>query len=139
MSAIQDHADAILNLLRGVTTPAPALVVYDGAVPDGATTPYVLVYLTSNRPPAGQGNGLDGTSKELTVRAICHCVGGDQVAARAVAARVEGALLDVRPVVPGRSCGLIRQESALDPVRDEGTGPLVMDMVSIYRLTTQPA
>lgn len=139
MSAIQNHADAFLNLLRAVTTPAPALVVHDGAVPNGATAPYVLVYLATTRPAGGQGNAIDGTSKELTVRAICHCVGGDQIAARAVAARVEGALLDVRPTIPGRSCGLIRQESALDPVRDEGTGTLVMDMVAIYRLTTQPA
>lgn len=134
MSLEQDHANAWLGLLE----PEPNLTVYDGAVPNGATAPYVLGYFTGSWPPSSPGNALDGASRELTSRGIFHCVGADQIAARAVAAKVRTRLLDVRPTVSGRTCGLIRQESALDPVRDESTGVLVMDMVTVYRFTSEP-
>jgi hypothetical protein len=135
----QVHADAGLNLLRAVVSPTPALVVYDGKVPDGATAPYVVVYTHVEQPRDAEGNALDGTSKTVTARWICHCVGGDGIAARAVAQRVRGALLDVRPVIAGRECGLISEEQSLPPTRDETTGALVMDAVRIYRLRTEPA
>lgn len=134
MSIVQDHADVWLNLLE----PEPNLTIYDGAVPNGATTPYALIYFTGSRLPMADGNALDGASREFVSRAIVHCVGGDQIAARAVAAKVESRLLDVRPIVSGRTCGLIRQESVLDPVRDETTNVLTMDMVTVYRFISEP-
>lgn len=134
MSLIQDHANAWLGLLE----PEPNLTVLDGAVPTGAYAPYALLYIMATRLPTAAGNALDGVSREYDTRAIIHCVGADQVAARAVAAKVESRLLDVRPVITGRTCGLIRLESALDPVRDETTGPVVMDMVTTYRFTSLP-
>lgn len=133
MSLIQDHANAWLALLA----PEPNLTVYDGAVPTGAAAPYALGYFTGSREP-GTGNALDGASREFLSRAIFHCVGADQIAARAIAAKVESRLLDIRPVIIGRSCGFIRQESVLDPVRDESTGPVVMDMVTVYRFISEP-
>ena len=57
------------------------------------------------------------------------------MAARGVAERVRTALLDVRPVVSGLSCGLIRMDGDPQPPRrDETTGALVMDAIETYRL-----
>lgn len=118
------------------------LLVLDGGVPPNTPPPYVVVYVTVDRPPNDPTNALDGRSRTWTARWICHCVGGGQgasvataaAAARAVAQRVRTQLLDVRPVVAGLSCGLIRWEQSTPPQRDETTGVPVMDAVEIYRL-----
>jgi hypothetical protein len=133
----QDHADAILGLLRADAMLGTARV-FDGVVPSPTPAPpYVLVYMHMVSLAEAPGNALAGLSTEVTLRAICHCVGGDAVAARAMAQRVRGALLDVRPVIAGRSCGLIRQESSQPPVPDESTGVVVYDSIDTYRLTTE--
>lgn len=131
----QAHVDAGLALLRA----DPGLTVYPG--PDGVTPrtpdrPYVRVYATVERPAVALGNALRGASTEAVVRWWCHCVADSEPAAVAVAMRVRAALLDQRPVIAGRSCGLIRQAEARPPMRDETTGVQVMDLVQVYRLTT---
>jgi hypothetical protein len=136
-NVVDDHAAALLALLEA----RPALTgrVFDSKVPDPTPTPpYVLVYLHQERLPEAGGNSIDGLSKQITVRAICHCVGEDATGARAMAYQVSAALLDVRPVVGTRASGLIRQESSQPPAPDETTGDLVMDLVDTYRLTTDP-
>lgn len=134
----QAHANAALALLDADNVP-PALVVLDGFVPAATVPPYVLVYTHVEYLPEGAGNAIDGTSKTAVARFYCHCVGGNAIAARAVAQRVRAALLDIRPTIAGRVCGLIREEQALPPDRDESTGDLVMDAVRVYRLRTDPA
>lgn len=112
-----------------------ALTVYDGFVPNGSVPPYVLVYTSLGRPSEDFDNSIDGRSRVFTARWYCHCVGGNATAARAVAQRVRTALLDVRPVVAGLQCGLIREmPDPPAPIRDEMTGVLVMDAVEIYEL-----
>jgi hypothetical protein len=134
----QAHAAAVLALLDADNVP-PALVVYDGAVPANTVPPYVIVYTHVEQLPDGAGNAIDGTSKTAVARYYCHCVGGNAAGARAVAQRVRAALLDVRPTIAGRVCGLIREEQSIPPARDESTLALVMDAVHIYRLRTDPA
>jgi len=134
VSDIQAHADAFLGLLTG----GPSFPVYDGSVPNGAVPPYALVYFASTRPADAAGNTLEGTSDVFTLRATAHCVGGNQTAARAVAAWVESCVLDKRPTVTGRNPGLIRQDDSRDPDKDETTGTVVMDAVQLYRWSTQP-
>lgn len=135
-NVVSDHAHAILALLTA--NPMLAGRVFHGKVPDPTPTPpYVLVYTHQERLPDAQGNALNGLSREITVRAICHCVGEDADGANAMAYQVSAALLDVRPVIAGRNCGLIRQESSQPPDKDESTGTLVMDAIDTYRLTTQ--
>lgn len=130
------HADAGLALLRADTS----LVVYAGSVPNPAPNPpYVLVYVDVAWPDGDPGNGADGTSGTCVTRWYCHAIGGNLQAARAVATRVRTALLDKRPTITGRACGLIRQEATQPPQRDESTGALVMDQVAVYRLATRPA
>lgn len=135
----QLHADAILNLLAGAPPPTPALVVYDGKAPDdpaALATEYCLVYMYTTRP---DGTALTNASDRAVTRAVCHCVGADARAARAVAGRVASALLDVVPTIAGRTCFPIRDDGAPQPPRpDNSTGPLVMDQVVTYRLESLP-
>lgn len=133
----QLHADAILDLLADAPPVSPALVVHDGKVPDGAEPPYVLVYLATTTPT---GTSLASDQDRAVTRAYCHCVGADAKAARAVAGRVHAALLNAKPTIAGRVCWPIRDDdSGGPPDRDETTGVLVMDAVSVYRLESVPA
>lgn len=137
MSSIQAHAAAVLGLL----TADPQLTVYDGKV-TGSTYPYVLVY-TFRQLPGGliapDKTSLTGESTTVDMRFYCHCVGANAVAARAVQARVETALLDVTPSVVGRTCFPIRWLDGQQQNRDEETLALVVDAVDVYGLTSVPA
>jgi hypothetical protein len=129
---------ALANAGLALLAADPALTVYDGAVPsptpDVSAHPWVLVYTTVSRPTGDPDNPLNGRSGVWVARWILHCVGGNAVAARAVAQRARTQLLDVRPVIAGLSCGLIRWDESLPPQRDETTGVLVMDAVETYSL-----
>lgn len=134
----QAHADAILALLAGAPPVSPALVVYDGEAPKdpaNLAAEYVLVYMYTTRP---DGTALTNESDHAVTRAICHSVGGDAKAARAVAGRVAAALLDVTPIITGRTCWPIRDEGSQPPRRDDTTGVTVMDQVNTYRLGSLP-
>lgn len=136
-----DLINAALLLLRADTGP-PALVVYpdaNGVTPPTPTPPYVRVYSSIERPPDAEENNLGGASGSWTVRWYCHCVGGNEYAAGAVAMRVRAALLDVRPTVTGRSCGLIRHDASQPARPDADLGYQVMDQVDVYRMTSTPA
>lgn len=136
---IHAHADAVMGLLRAVS----GLTVYPPAepgdtgeiVPDGASPPYVAVHI---RPGFGLADRVD----EATTRGIfditCHCVGGNDIAARAVAQRVVNALLDVVPVIPDRQSYPIRYVDSPPARPDESTGRLVVDQVYQFRLVTLP-
>lgn len=136
---VQDHADAILGLLRDV----PDLTVYPTpesdsvtVVPAGAQPPYAAVHLSQGYTTGP--SGTDFRSSRAIVRAYCHCVGGNAIAARAVAQMVTDALLDVTPDVPARVSFPIRFESDAPPRDDESTGVLVVDHTLVFRLETLP-
>lgn len=139
MGIIQAHADAYLGLLRATAD----LTVYperDGEdsgqrVPAGAAPPYVVVDVAIETPA---GASLDGLSDRVVARAYLHCVGETDIGCRAVAQMVRGALLDRRPVIAGRTVGLIRHDGNRPPVPDESTGSLVVEQTDIYRLETYP-
>jgi hypothetical protein len=118
------------------------LTVYpdvNGETPDAPPPPYVRVYAYIERPVDAGENNLGGTSGSWTVRWIAHCVGANEIAARAVAMRVRAAWLDVRPTVAGRVCGLIRYDGSQPPRRDNDLGYQVLDQIEMYRLTSTPA
>lgn len=135
----QLHADAILTRLAAALPVTPALVVYDGKTPDdpaALASEYVLVYMYTTRP---DGTALTNASDRAVTRVMCHCVGADARAARAVCGRVTSALLDVVPLITGRTCYPIRDDGAPQPPRpDNTTGALVMDQVITYRLESLP-
>lgn len=127
----QALANAGLDLLRADTE----LTIYGEKVPDGAAPPYVRVYTWIEWPVDGDGNALDGRSNAAVVRWYCHCIGADDVAARAVEQRVRTNLLDQSPSVAGMSCGMIRHEQSVPPDPDETTGALEVDAVNVFRLS----
>lgn len=137
---IQDHADAFLALLAAAAG-SPALVVLDGEVPPGTLPPYVLVYFHIETP-----DGLvepdkvpfDLDSDVVKARAYVHCVGGTAAAARAVAGRARGALLNVTPEIDGRECFPIRWLEGQPPRRDEETLTPSFDQVDVYGWTSIP-
>lgn len=136
MSSIQDHANAVLALLRADTL----LTVYDGRV-DGTADHYVLVYSFRQLPGgeiAPDKTSLTGESSTVDMRFYCHCVGVDAVAARAVQGRVQAVLLDVAPSVAGRACFPIRWVEGQQVRRDEETLSPVFDAIDVYGLTTVP-
>jgi hypothetical protein len=127
----QALVDAGLTLLRADTS----LTVYDGAVPAGGVPPYVVVYATVSRPAHHPDNDLRGGSTRYLTTWYCHSVGGNAGAARAAAQRVRTALLDVKPTVVGLSCAPIREaQEPTPPDRDESTGTVVMDSISVYQM-----
>lgn len=131
----QQHVDAGLSLLRADAL----LTVYpdsEGFTPVNPALPYVRVYTTIERPADSPGNALDGRSAEYVTRWTVHCVAANENAAVAVAMRVRAALLDVRPTIAGRNCGLIRQDQAVAPFADDSTGTRVYDAVNVYKLVT---
>jgi hypothetical protein len=140
VSSIQDHATAVLALLDGDDLPGDPLVVYDGKV-TGTADHYVLVYFLVQTPDglaAPDKVSLDFASDVLDVWVYCHCVGPTPVAARAVQGRVRAALLNVTPTITGRTCFPIRWREGQPGQRDEETGPLVVDQVDVYGLTSLP-
>lgn len=142
MGVKQDHADALLALLREAPPSGTPMAVHHGRVPKGAVPPYVLAYFTTTRP---DGTSLTGEQDEAVTRAILHCVAGqaldgDATAVTAVADRVELAVLGVTPTVPGRSCWPIRDEGdAPPPQRDESTDIAIWTQQVTYRLQSIPA
>lgn len=132
------HADAFLQLLRGAagSPPLQVLPLDDGTVPADLAPPYVRAYVTVERTG---GTDLSGDSDLAVCRAILHQIGANDVAARAVADRCADAVLDVTPVVPGRTCWPIRHEAQQPPTRDESTGPMVIDQVDVYVFGSVPA
>lgn len=144
---LDDHAQAVLTLLDADNT-APALVVLDGFVPVDPVTnksippPYALVYFTILSPTAAEepeSSDLTFNQTRVVVEAICHSIGGNAAAARAVGARARNALLNVRPAVTGRACTPIRHVDNQPPQRDETTGTLVFDQIDVYRFQSAPA
>lgn len=134
---LQDHADAVLSLLRAV----PSLTVYpeeDGGpttVPPETEPPYVSVHLVSARTI---GPDLTMRSTRMSVRIYTHSVGLNDIAARAVSDLVAGALLDAKPFIDGRVVFPIRQEVGNDPREDESSGYTVATITETWRLDTLP-
>lgn len=138
---IDAHAQAVLALLAAVDD--PPLTVYDGRVDVSAgrpvDPPYVLLYFAASDPLQTGSLSLAHRSERHRLDIYAHCVGATARAARMVADQVRAALLDVVPVVPGRTCWPIRLEESRPPERDETTGVPVFDAVSVYRLQSVPA
>lgn len=127
------HTQAGIARLQADST---LVVVADTPIGVNQAPPYVRVYVHIERPADHHGNKLSGTSDAYVVRWYCHCVGANDTSSRAVAMRVRSALLDYRPTITGRDCGLIRMESSVPPQRDESTGVMVIDTLQIFTMSS---
>lgn len=128
----EDLAQAGLLLLAATGIP----LFDDERVPPSQAVRYFRVYTATERPADAGGNALIGRSAAWTTRWYVHHVGENDKAVRALAMQSRTALLDVRPAVTGRSCGLIRQEAVQPPRRAERVGGLLIDLVVVYRMTS---
>jgi hypothetical protein len=133
----RDLMDAGLGLLRadtGLTSYPDA----EGSVPESPAVPYVRVYVTTEWPKDGDANAIDGLSVSATTRWYCNCVGETEYAAAAIAMRVRTQLLNARPTVTGRNCGLIYMEASEATNRSElGGSPLYVRSV-VYAMVSVP-
>jgi len=134
---IREHANAVLTLLQAV----PNLTVYDGHVPDEPAFPYAVLYADDGlRGPLA----LTLTSDQVTMTLQVTSVGATADAARIIADKVSGALLDIRPTVASRACWPIRHESTRPAIEDRdvvipGTSLHPIYAVDVYRLASLPA
>lgn len=132
----RDHADAMLELLR-----ARPITVYPdetggpATVPPGTAPPYVSVHFVTTHVNGGR---LDTRSTRSVTRAFAHCVGANDIAARAMARQVRTAWLDVRPDIPGRSVYPIRHEQTRDADVTEPVAQTTVTITTVYRLEDQP-
>lgn len=132
----QDHADALLELLRArPITVYPAATGGPATVPPAAPPPYVSVHFV---PQHVDGGRLDTRSTRLITRAFAHCVGANDIAARAMAKHVRLAWLDVRPAIHGRSVYPIRHEQTRDAQPAEPVAETIVTITAVYRLEDQP-
>lgn len=136
--SLQDHAQAMLDLLYDA---ASGLTVYPAeaggpvVVPRDAVPPYVSVHFAADRPLGGR---LTMLSSRLRLRAYAHCVGANDIAARAVSDLVAEAWLDVKPEIAGRASYPIRSElSRDDPRPDQSTGVQYVTITDTYRLESE--
>lgn len=133
----ETHAQVGLVALRN--NPDLTGKVHDGKVPETPNTPtpdppYVAVYTSVGWPHEGVGNSMNGRAVTVRTTYTCHCVGESAAAARAVASQVRISLLNLRPVIEGRNCGLVQSDDPTPPppTRDETTGKTVMDQILTF-------
>lgn len=128
----EDLAQAGIALLEATGIP----VYDDTAILPSTVSRYFRVYTATERPPDAPGNALRSRSTTWTTRWYVHHVGQTDTAVRALQMQSRTALLDQRPTVTGRSCAPIRQEAVQPPQREERAGPMVLDLVVVYRMTS---
>lgn len=128
--------DAHVSAVRTLVDAVPNVTVYDGTVPNNPTYPYVVLY-------GDQGAALPNSFTEVSTfrsfRVQTTTVAINQPQARALAERVESALLDVRPTVTGRKCVPIRKETSQPVRRDDDVDPAAFYAVDIWVLSSVPA
>lgn len=138
----RDLIDAALAPLRADATSAGGVyAVYpdaEGFVPERPTAPYMRVYSHTEWPKEGDANGLDGLSVSATTRWYVHCVGETEYAAAALAMRARTVLLNLRPTITGRTCGLVYMEAAEPTNRSELGASALYDRPVVYAMLSAP-
>jgi hypothetical protein len=131
---ILDHHEAIRGLLS-------SLAFYDGQVPNEPTFPYRVLYLDTG---FERSEKLCATSNRADFRFQITSVALTAQGVAIVADQSRSLLVDVRPVVTGRTCTQIRRETSI-PVRpdrdvvDTATGLHPMFSVDTYHFVSYAA
>lgn len=130
---ILEHVAAFVALVDAV----PNVTVYaDGEVPNKPTYPYIVVYANQGVPEVASAHDVSNW-RTFTIQTTK--VGLSRTQVQALADREEPALLDVRPVVVGRSCGQISKSSS-QPIRpDRDVTPSVFYAVDVWTFFSVPA
>lgn len=128
----RQHVSAVLQLLGQVD----GLNVFDAWVPPTPAVPYAVVYPD---PGTGVSTALAPVSDRVETVFQITCVGLTRDQAMWAAEKVSTALLDAVPVITGRACGSIGQESAQNVLRDDKVKPEAFYTVTTWRLYSVPA
>lgn len=137
---IRAHLDAVAALLDPLKAAPASVPVYVGSV-DGddaalsdlppARTPYVVV--RSDTMPLSSDR-LATWSQRLDGRVYVQCVGADWREAAWALEQTRARLLDVAPVVSGRSVAPLQLEGGQPVEADRDVTPPVFMGVDVYRL-----
>jgi hypothetical protein len=106
-----DHRAAIKALLA----PMPMQFYGSGQIPDLPTFPYAVLYMDTS---VEDRTTLSGPTDEATFRFQVTSVGLTDDSAVVVADTARNLVLDVRPVVAGRTCTRIGKETSI-PIRED--------------------
>ena len=128
---IRAHANAVLALAQ-----AGAVTVYDTAAPALPAYPYAVLRFDSGRRVR---SALTAVSDTLTETVTCTSVGLDRVQSQWVAEKVTALLLDVRPVVAGRTCAPLEHLDTQPSRRDDDVAPPLFYAVDLFRFISVPA
>lgn len=134
-------AAGFVDITAGGTVSSPSMALYDGQVPGDPRFPYLVLWTAPGDRPAPT---LDNSHVQFDTRLHTTYVGGNAAAVRIVLAKVETALLDVRPTVAGRSCWKLTKLFS-EPIRQDedvtipGTSLHPMYGVDVWRLASTPA
>jgi hypothetical protein len=135
---LEDHIAAFLTAVR-----ATGLTVYDGEVAEDPPRQYVLVYPMFETPDGAVAPDAISLTSESTVLdplMYVHQVGITPASARATAARVRGAVLDVVLTVPSRTSFKVSWREGQPARRNEEIpGSPVHDQVDVYGWRSLPA
>jgi len=132
---IVEHAQAVIALIDAVAN----VTIYGSElepVPAKPTYPYVVVYANQGLP---ENASMSDRSDWVHVGFQTTCVAQSQAQARALADRVQPALLDVRPTVTGRTCGQISKTSSQRVRPDLDINPPVFYAVDTWTFLSVPA
>lgn len=134
----QDDATAMLALLYAQSDVAtyPAAGGGPSTVPPGTQPPYRSVHFVSEHTPVG--GRMTHKSVITETRAFVHCVGANDIAARAMVRRTREAWLDVKVALPGREVYPIRHEQTRDADTTEPVAQTRVSITTIYRLKHEP-
>lgn len=122
---------ALVNAVLALLNADAQLTVYDGAPPDGASPPYVVVYADSGLWSRPQ---LAGASDEVVLKVWTHSVGLSSASARAVADHVRDVLLDAVVAVNGWAVSPITHDGPAPARTDPDLGFVVVDAIDAWRL-----
>lgn len=130
---IEEHVEPVLARLRGI--PQLADVVFEGDV-TGNPDRYVNVWHDTG---FFESHTDEGTHTEVEVTFTIHSVGADRWQAVWTSGRVTAALLDFKPVVPGRRCWRIQPAGSQPVQKDTDVDPPKFFTADRFTLRSTPA
>lgn len=122
----REHANAVLALTAAI----PNINVYDTQAPAKPALPYAVVRFDSGK---RDRTSIVPVSNKVTTTVTCTAVGVDRGQSQGVAERVADALVDLRPIVAGRTCSPIEHIDTRPSQLDSAVAPPLFYAVDVFR------
>jgi hypothetical protein len=124
------HADAIKALI------GTSVRLFEGNRPEDSPLPAAVLFVDTG---TGERTTLTHRSDRRNVAFQITSVGLDPEGVRSVAERVRTAVLDRRPVVPGRTTWMVIHDDSTLMRLDRDVTPHVFFLVDLYSFSSVPA